>query len=281
MDSLTFMAIMSAAFMHAAWNAMIKIGLDRFMSMCLMGLCMGTIALGLTPFFDLPDPASWPYIAASLLCHIGYNLTLVRAYGYGDLGQIYPLARGAAPIFVALFGMLFLSEYLTPLTWLGIIVLVSGVWLMALKGAGRGVAGSRTAIEAALIVSAFIASYTVIDGLGGRVSGTASGYTLWLLGLEGVIMVVIALIRRGPRAILQLRNVWISGFIAGALSLAAYWVAIWAMTRAPIATVAALRETSIFFALAIAVLFLKEPLTFWRSAAATLIVGGAAMLRLL
>lgn len=281
MDSLTFAAILSAAFMHATWNAMIKIGLDRFMSMALMGLCMGSIALALTPFFPAPDAASWPYIAASLICHIGYNLTLVRAYGHGDLGQIYPLARGAGPLFVALFGALALGELLSAPTWLGILMLVGGVWLMSLKGGRPGAALSGTAIRAALIVSSFIAAYTMIDGLGGRISGTASGYTLWLLGIEGLTMLLIAVGLRGPRAIMSLRGVWLSGFTAGALSLGAYWIAIWAMTRAPIAAVAALRETSIFFALAISVIFLKEPLTPWRAIAALMIVIGAATLRLL
>jgi len=281
MDSLTFTAILAAAFMHAAWNAMIKTGLDRFMSMALMGLCMGAICFALTPFFPLPARESWPYIAISVLCHIAYNLTLVRAYGLGDLGQIYPLARGAAPLFVAIFGALVLQEQLSWASWLGILALVGGVWLMALKGGRPGSLVSGTAVRAALIVSSFIAAYTVIDGLGGRNAGDASAYALWLLGIEGLVMVIIGLFMRGPRAIIDLRGVWLSGFIAGALSLGAYWIAIWGMTRVPIATVAALRETSIFFALALSVLFLKEPLTRGRAVAATLIVLGAATLRVL
>ncbi|MGF7158948.1 drug/metabolite transporter (DMT)-like permease [Rhodoligotrophos appendicifer] len=280
MDTLTFAAILAAAFMHAAWNAMIKIGLDRFMSMALMGTCMGGIALALTPFFPLPAPESWPFIIASILCHIGYNLTLVRAYGLGDLGQIYPLARGTAPLSVALFGAFVLAEALPPLGWIGILVLVGGVWLMSFKGGREKAQLHRHAVVSALFVSGFISAYTILDGIGGRASGSASGYTLWLLGLEGVVMVAIALAVRGPKAIIKLRGVWVSGLIAGALSLSAYWIAIWAMTRAPIAAVAALRETSILFALAISVIALKEPLTRWRTAAAIMIVAGAAVLRL-
>ncbi|WP_342643113.1 EamA family transporter [Rhodoligotrophos ferricapiens] len=281
MDSITFAAIISAAFMHAAWNAMIKIGLDRFMSMALMGLCMGGLSLALAPFFPLPDRAAWPYMIASLICHIGYNLSLVRAYSLGDLGQVYPLARGAAPLAVAIIGALLLSEHLSVMSWLGILVLVSGVWLMALKG-GRAIGGSLhvSAITAALIVSSFIATYTVIDGIGGRVSGSPSGYTLWLLATEGIAMLAIAVAFRGPAAVLNLRGVWLSGMVAGALSLGAYWIAIWAMSRAPLGMVAALRETSIFFALALSVMALKEPLTPWRIISAAMIVMGAVSLRL-
>ncbi|WP_137387641.1 EamA family transporter [Rhodoligotrophos defluvii] len=281
MDSLTFAAIIAASFMHAAWNAMIKIGLDRFMAMALMGLSLGGLSLMLTPFFPFPDRAAWPYMIASVIFHIAYNLSLVRAYNLGEYGQVYPLARGAAPLAVAAFGALFLGEALSPLGWGGIIVLVGGVWLMSLKGGGKS-SGSihATAVGAALVVSTFIATYTVIDGIGGRVSGTPSGYTLWLSALEGLIMLLIAAGVRGPAAILALRGVWTAGIIAGALSLGAYWIAIWAMSRAPLGTVAALRETSIFFALAISVAALKEPLTPWRATAAAMIVLGAVSLRL-
>lgn len=280
MDALTFAAVILAAALHAAWNAIIKLGLDRFLSMALLSTVSGVISLALVPFLPFPEAAAWPYLLASVGCHTGYKLFLLRAYRTGDLGQVYPLARGSAPLIVAVVGVLLLSEHMATLAWAGIAVLVAGVWLMSLRG-GRDLARlERSAVLAALVTSVFIAAYTLLDGTGARLAGTAAGYTMWLFLLDGIAMVTIAAAVRGPSGLARMSLAWKSGAIAGALSLGAYWIAIWAMTRAPIAMVAALRETSVLFAVLISAAFLKEPLTRWRTAAALLIVGGAAALRL-
>ncbi|QPC43866.1 EamA family transporter [Kaustia mangrovi] len=280
MDAVTFAAVIVAASLHAAWNAIIKLGLDQFLSMTLLSVVSGLISLAFIPFLPLPAIEALPFLAATVCCHTGYKLFLLQAYKAGDLGQVYPLARGTAPLIVAVVGVALLSEHLAPLAWAGIAVLVGGVWLMSLRG-GRDLARmERKGVMAALATSAFIAGYTLIDGTGARIAGTASGYTVWLFLFDGIAMATIAVVLRGPSAFMRMSGAWKGGAVAGALSLGAYWIAIWAMTRAPIAMVAALRETSVLFAVLISAAVLKEPLTRWRTAAALLIVGGAAALRL-
>ena len=167
--------------MHAGWNAVVKVGLDRFSSVLLLPLVQSGLALALLPFFPLPAPASWPWLAASALLHTGYKLFLVRAYGHGDLGQVYPIARGTAPLIVALVGAAFLGEAPTSAKALAMAAIGFSVVLVSTEADGGGGAGrsaSRTALAWALGTAAFTASYTLVDGVGACFSGTASGFTL-------------------------------------------------------------------------------------------------------
>lgn len=280
MDIVVFSAVLTAAALHAGWNAVVKVGLDRFSSILLLALVQSALSLALLPLFPLPAEAAWPWIAASALLHAGYKIFLIRAYEHGDLSQVYPLARGTAPLLVVLVSVLFLGEVTTLGKVLAVVAIGLGVVVMSLRG-GAGLGGiAPKALAYALGTAAFTASYTLVDGLGARVSGTASGFTLWMFVGDGLCMVLYALATRGPRAFAVLRPAWRSGLAAGAMSLGSYWIAIWAFTQAPIALVAALRETSVLFAMLIAVLLLKERAGAWRWVGSALILGGVVLMRL-
>jgi drug/metabolite transporter (DMT)-like permease len=273
-----FLAVLGAALLHAGWNALVKVGLDRFSSVLLLGLVQGAIALILLPVFGLPPVAAWPWAIGSAALHSGYKIFLIRAYSHGDLSQVYPLARGTAPVIVAVAGALFLAETPTPLRIAAILAIAGGIMLMA--GGGRGGAGlSRQALLWARGTAGFTAAYTMADGVGARIAGAASAFTLAMFVLDGLIMLGFGLASRGVAAVAALAPAWRSGTAAGAMSLASYWIAIWAFTRAPLALVAALRETSVLFAMLIAVLLLGEAIPPRRWAAAALILAGIVLMR--
>lgn len=280
MEAGVFGAVLVAAALHAGWNAIVKVGHDRFLSITLISIAAAVISLPALPFVAVPRAEAWLWLLGSVLLHTGYNLFLIQAYRAGDLGQVYPIARGAAPLLVSLVMVLGFGETLTPAAMAGVGLLVAGVWLMSVRG-GRDLAKlERGAVAAALATSVFIAAYTVSDGLGARVSGSAPGYALWLFLLDGAAMLAILLAVRGGGAAAALRPYWRSGLAGGAMSLGAYSIAIWAMTVAPIALVAALRESSVLFAAAISVLVLREPPTAWRMLSALTILAGVVLARL-
>jgi drug/metabolite transporter (DMT)-like permease len=280
LDSIVFIAVIAAAAMHAGWNALVKVGLDRFLSVCLVSMGSGGISLILLPFVDIPTGSVWYWLLASSVLHTGYKVFLSQAYKAGDLGQVYPLARGGAPLIVAAVSLAALTEGLDSKSVIGIVVLVAGVWLMSLRGGHLVRHLNRTAVLYAFGTSCFIASYTLVDGLGARLAATASSYALTLFVLDGLLIAILCASMRGWNGFLQMRHAWKGGLSGGAMSLGAYWISIWAMTKAPIASVAALRETSVLFALVIATAVLKEKLTPWRLAAGIVIAGGTVLLRL-
>ncbi|BAN48202.1 EamA family transporter [Metapseudomonas resinovorans] len=281
MDTPVFLLVITAAALHAGWNALLKIGLDRFLTASLIQIAAGLVALAALPFVAFPKPEAWPWIGLSALLHIGYNSYLARAYQHGDLGQVYPLARGSSPLLVALLAVLLLGDRLTAGELAGLLVLVGGIWLMAVRG-GHGKSGlNRSLLGCALMTAAFIAGYTLADATGARSNGDALSYSMWLFAVNGAVMAAVIALTRGPGTFLQLGPHWRGGLAGGAMSLAAYSIAIWAMTQAPVALVSALRETSVLFALLIGALLLKEPLPPIRLLACGVIAAGVALLRLL
>jgi drug/metabolite transporter (DMT)-like permease len=274
MSLAVFLAVLLAAALHAGWNALVKTGLDRFSSILFLGLVQGGIALLLLPVFGLPPSSAWPWVLAGSALHSGYKLALIRAYGHGDLSQIYPLSRGTAPLIVAVAGALFLGEGMDWARTAAVVAIASGIMLMA----GRG-GLTRAGLGWALATACFTAAYTLADGVGARIAGSASPFILTMIALDGAIMLAFGLAARGGGAILALLPAWRGGLAAGAMSLGAYWIAIWAFTQAPLAMVAALRETSVLFAMLIAAVALKERLTPRRWAAAALILAGVALMR--
>jgi len=280
MDSTVFLAVIAAAAMHAGWNAVVKIGLDRFLSVTLIAMASGGISLVFLPFTDLPRGPVWYWILTSAVLHTGYKVFLAQAYKAGDLGQVYPLARGGAPLIVAAVSLAALTEGLDTANLSGILVLVAGVWLMALRGGHLVRHLNRTAVLYALGTSCFIASYTLVDGLGARQAVTATSYALTLFVVDGILIAALCAFLRGREGFRKMGMAWKSGTAGGAMSLGAYWISIWAMTQAPIASVAALRETSVLFAIAIATVVLKEKLTPWRLTAGVAISAGTILLRL-
>jgi len=277
--SLTvFVMVLAAALLHAVWNALVKVNGDRLVIMAVIMGSQTVICSLLLPFAGLPDAAAWPYILGSAALHNGYCLFLVMAYRYGDLSHVYPIARGSAPLIVAVMSMVFAAEYLSSQGMLAVLLVTAGVMSLALT---RGVAsvGETRAVLFAVGTGLFIASYTVVDGMGARVSGDAHAYTFWLLALHGIPFAVLtAWLRRG-RLVSQLRSMWKIGLAAGVASMAAYWIVIWAMTMAPLALVSALRETSVVFAVLFGVVLLKERLDVVRLLAIATTLVGTVMLR--
>jgi drug/metabolite transporter (DMT)-like permease len=280
MDSFVFVAVLFAAACHAGWNATIKGGLDPLATTVLISIGAAIVSLVFLPVTGLPAAAAWPWCAASVLIHLVYFAALIESYRAGDMGQVYPIARGSAPLMTAVATTAFIGERLGLLGWCGILLLAAGVLLLSLRG-GRDLARiDRTAVGFALFTAVTICAYSVVDGLGARLSGSASAYTVMLFVGIGPVMLIYALARRGHEVIAAMGQSWAIGLAGGGLQLGSYGIAIWAMTVAPIAIVAALRESSVLFGAVIAVVFLKEPLRAGRVAAALMIVAGLALIRL-
>jgi drug/metabolite transporter (DMT)-like permease len=280
MDPFVFAAVLFAAACHAGWNATIKGGLDPLATTVLISIGAAIVAAVFLPVVGLPAAAAWPWCGASVLIHLAYFAALIESYRAGDMGQVYPIARGSAPLMTALVTTAFIGERLGVLGWSGIVLLVAGVIWLSLRG-GRDLARlDKKAVGFALFTAVTICAYSVVDGLGARHAGSANAYSVALFVGIGPIMAIYALIRRGPEVIAAMGRHWGLGLAGGTLQLGAYGIAIWAMTVAPIAIVAALRETSVLFGALIAIVFLKEPLRASRVAAALIIVAGLTLIRL-
>lgn len=266
--------------MHAGWNAVVRAGSDRFSSILLLSMTQSGLAVILMPFVQVPAPAAWPWVAGASLLHTGYKLFLIRAYQHGDLSQVYPLARGSAPPVVALGGILLFHEHLKPTGWAAVLAIALGVGLMAFRGGAGFQRLPGKALAYAMATAAFVAAYTLADGQGARIAATATGFAMWMFVGDGTTMLIYALATRGRAGVAAVLPHWRTGLPAGALSLGSYWIALWAFTRAPVALVAALRETSVLFAMLIATLLLKEQAGRWRWAAGLCIGAGVVMMRL-
>ena len=280
METFVFLAVLFAAACHAGWNALIKVGLDPLSTTTLISVGSGIVALAFAPLVGMPASAAWPWLLASVVIHLVYFASLIESYRTGDLGQVYPIARGSAPLMTAAVTSIFVGEKLSALGWTGIVALVAGVLLLSARG-GRHLAEiDRRAIGFALFTALTICAYSVVDGIGARLSANPNGYSVWLFIGIAVVMVPYALYRDGRDVIPAMQRFWLRGFAGGALQVLSYGIAIWAMTAAPIAIVATLRETSVLFGAAIAVVVLKEPLRAVRVVAACLIVCGLVLIRL-
>lgn len=283
MEITVFLAVVAAAMLHAGWNSVLKLGMDRSTAVLLLTLVQAAIALPMLPFAEPPDAAAWGWIAISAALHCGYMVFLSQAYAHADLSLAYPLARGTAPLLVAGVSVVFLGAVFSDTQLVAILAISTGILVMALRGDRDGRA-KGSALFYALGTSVFIAAYSLVDGIGVRAAGAASGYILWLTLFEGIGMILWTMLRRPAAPIrsiaMAMRREWRKGVVAGAMSLAAYWITVWAFLHAPIALVAALRESSIFFAVVIAAFALKEPVHRMRWISAAAIVVGVGLIRL-
>ena len=275
-----FSLVLAAAAMHATWNALIKTRSDRFASISLATLGASIVVLPILPFVDFPSIEVWIWIAASVIIHTGYRLFLVKTYDVGDFAQSYPLARGIAPLITTVGAIIFIGEVPEGLTVLGIVVLSFGALLMSLRGSSDLSKFNRRAVGFALLTSMLIAGYTLTDGYGVRLANTASSYAAWLFFCDGLCSIAIGFLYRGRGLLTVLASEWKTSLLTGGLLAGSYWIIMWAMTKAPIASIAALRETSILFAMLISVLVLGERVTPWRVLATVFIVGGVVILRI-
>jgi drug/metabolite transporter (DMT)-like permease len=280
LENVVFLAVLFAAACHAGWNALIKIGLDPLSTTTLISIASAVVALTLLPLVGLPARVAWPWLIASAVIHLFYFAALIEAYRTGDLGQVYPIARGSAPLLTATATTLFVGENLSLVGWTGVAALAAGVLLLSAHGGRDLVKIDRRAVGFALMTALTICAYSVVDGIGVRLAGNPNAYSLSLFVGIALVMVPYALYRGGRGVLPAMRHYWRRGFAGGALQVLSYGIALWAMTLAPIAIVATLRETSVLFGAGISVVVLKEPLRLPRVGAALLILCGLVLLRL-
>jgi drug/metabolite transporter (DMT)-like permease len=265
--------VLCGAMMHAGWNALVKAGRDTALSAVLVNAGAAVIALVALPWLAQPARESWPYIAASVIAEVAYFSLLVAAYRRGDMSQAYPLMRGTAPLLVAIASGFIIGEHLSVAQWVGVALICGGV-------IGLVAEPTRRTSWFALANAVVIATYTLIDGIGVRHSGAPVAYTFWIFLLNGAALTIWALVARGGEAMRYARGQVGVALLGGAAATGSYGLALWAMTVAPIAAVAALRETSILFAAAISALVLRERVGAQRYIATGLIAAGAAVIRL-
>ena len=266
--------VLFAALLHASWNALLKGGSDRLWSMTIMGIATSLACAVLLPFLPMPYQPSWPYLVGSATLHIGYNIFLIRAYRGGDFGSAYPIARGSSPLLVTLGAAAVAHESPSASGIAGILLVSGGIISLAFRGRRLPEAG----IFYALGTGIFIAAYSVTDGIGGRLSGSAVSYTLWMCLLWGLTAAPVYWLRRRDNHLW--RGARATGLAAagGVVSLLAYGIVIFAMTLAPMGSVSALRETSVLFAVLLGRVFFAEPLTPRRIVSALVIAAGALCL---
>lgn len=271
-------AVLFGALLHASWNALVKSSSDKALDTAVIHLTGSVLSLPLLLLVGLPDRASWPFIAASVTIHIGYYWALASAYEHGDMGLTYPLMRGMAPVLVALSAAVTVGEALSPLAWAGVLGVSCGVLALGLS---RHAIDSPRAVAFALGNAVVIAVYTVVDALGARASGDPLRYVALLFALDGWPFGLLVLARRGfGRALPYAQRRAPLAVVGAAASFGSYGIALWAMTQAPVATVAALRETSVLFAVLIGSWLLKERFTVRRALGSAAIVAGVMALRL-
>jgi drug/metabolite transporter (DMT)-like permease len=271
--------VLLAALLHASWNGIVKSGGDKLLSAVMITSVAGSIAALALPFLPQPARASWPFIAGSVSLQTLYYALLAAAYRTADMSFAYPIMRGSAPLLVAALSVWLIGETVSQAQWLGIALICGGVLGLAVHAPAQA-NRHRHATAYALGAAGVIASYTLIDGLGVRHSGAPVAYTLWIFLFTGLEMLLWISIRRRREFFAYLRAQWQQALAGGCGTLVSYVLALWAMTVAPVALVAALRETSILFATLISALVLKERITRLRLACIGLIIGGALALRL-
>lgn len=279
MTPLIFGAVLTAALLHAVWNAIAHAITDRLVGFALIGIAQAACGAVLAVFVGLPAAASWPFLLVSGVLHIVYQGFLMLAYRLGDFGQVYPLARGTAPWVVALGAAVLLGEALSPMRLTGVLVVSAGLTAVVFA-AGRPGRAQLPALAAAVVTGLIIASYTVVDGFGVRTSDDPLAYTAWLMLLEGPFFLLVAAVVRRRALPSQVRPVLAVGVTGGVLSTLAYGLVLWAQTEGALAGIAALRETSIVFGAVIGYLFLNERFGRVRMVSAVVVVAGIVLLNL-
>jgi phosphonate utilization associated putative membrane protein len=279
-------AVLCGALLHALWNALVKSAGDKTLDTALVHLMGALVALPFALWAGLPAPAAWPFVGASAVIHIGYYVALAGAYQNGELGTTYPIMRGVAPLLVALGSAAVVGEAPSAPTWAGVLGITLGVTLVGLAHPGAALHHGK-ALAFAFANAAIIALYTFVDGLGVRTELRAGGevwrYVLWLFALDGTAYALLVWRRRSPaeraRALAYAHARWPLAALGGTASIGSYAIALWAMTRAPVASIAALRETSVLFAALLGTWVLKERFGAQRALGALVIVGGVIALR--
>lgn len=268
-------AVLIGAVLHASWNLLVRSARDRSRETALLMAGASVLALAILPLLPQPHRAAWPFLFTSAALHVVYFALIAAVYSRGEVSLAYPLMRGTAPMLTAVLAWAVIGEALPLAGWLGIVIICAGVALMARR---RGAPGEAAAIRLSLVNAVVITAYTLNDAIGARASGDAVAYTLWILPLAAIP--VLLWLHRGSPLRVPSKAEWLRGLGAGGCTLAAYSLALWAMTIAPVAPIAALREASMLFGIALARIFLGERPGRRRWAAAVAIATGAVVLRL-
>jgi drug/metabolite transporter (DMT)-like permease len=268
------LAVLAAAITHATWNAIAHGIRDQTLAFGLIGAGGIIVAIPLVIVVAAPRADSWPYLLGSVAIHVFYNLLLMRCYRYGEFGQVYPLARGISPLVVTILAAVFVGEHLALPQLAGVAVVSGGLAALVFLGGKPG----RTAFLAAIGTGLTIAAYTTVDGVGVRLSASPAGYIGWLMLLQSLCVPAFALVRRRDVLAKQPPRILLTGLLAGALSVLAYGLVLWAQTRGALAPIAALRETSVIFGAIIGTLVFREPFGRARIAATVLVAAGILLL---
>lgn len=274
------LVVLFAAVLHATWAAIIKAGSEKFLDTVMVATGAGLVVAFALLLGPLPARASWPYLSASVAIHCGYFSLVALAFRAGDLSYVYPIMRGTAPLITGLAAIVAVKEPLTFGGWLGIVLLSLGI--LTLAGDAWRLGKFRFPSTAFSLANALvIASYTLVDGIGIRLSGNALSYVSWLFFLNAFPLLTLALATRPQAFWAHLKKNWGTGLLGGLCTAGSYGLSLWAMTYAPIALVAALRETSVIFATIIAAIFLNERFGANRYVAAGMVTVGAAAMKVL
>jgi drug/metabolite transporter (DMT)-like permease len=278
MSSVTLSAILLGALLHASWNVLVKVGNDSFLSAAFVAGSAAIVSAFALPFLGQPHTESWRYIGASMCSETIYYALVAKAYSKGDMSKIYPIMRGGAPLIVAVLSGPLIGESLSLARWVGVALISGGIFGFIVESRRLN---TGSGIRYALLSAAMIATCTLIDAVGVRLSGAPAAYTMWIFLLSGVPIAAWASLRRGSEFIGFIQGRVKFGLAGGVCLIGSYGLALWAMTHAPVAAVAALRETSIVFATAIAAIVLKERMSWKRLAATAAVTTGALTIRLL
>lgn len=280
MSITVFIAVLFAAIFHACWNALVKVGNDRFLGISLLTFFSGVVTIPTLFWVGLPDVGAWKWLALSVLFHIGYTLSLSRCYTLADFNQVYPISRGSAPLMTAFLGFFLFHETLPIAGLLGILFIILGIILISRSRKIAEFNLRKDALFFALLTALFTASYTLSDGNGSRVGETPFAYILWLFFLNGVAMYLLAWLRYRQHLKAKIKDYWKPVFWGGIMQLVSYGIVIWAMSHASIVLVAALRETSVLFAMILSVYLLKEQFNRKQLLACLVILAGIVAIKI-
>lgn len=276
MSATVFVIVLFAAALHATWNAIVKGTEDTVLTTAMVTGSAALLAALALPFVTQPAPESWAFIAVSVAVHIAYFALVAWAYHFADMSQAYPLMRGTAPLLVAITSGYWIGEHLSAAGWIGVSTICVGILSLAFGSRGANTRG----IALAMLNAFVIAGYTLLDGIGARLSGAPFAYNMWMFLLTGSLFALWALVAKRRKFTRYVARYWHLGLIGGFGTLASYGLVLWAMTLAPVAIIAALRETSILFGTAIAGITLSERISLGRLTAVGAVACGAIVLRL-
>ena len=275
MDTLTFAVVLAAAFLHSSWNLAVKKDGDQFRSLALMAATSGFLCLLVVPFAPSLAPGAWTFLAASAPLHAGYRIFLAQGYRHGDMSQVYPIARGAIPLFVLALSVVLLASTPSPYRLGAVALIVAGILGLTFV---RGVPRNVSAVASALVTAAFVACFTLLDARGAAIAGAAFTYILWVFVFEGLLMLLAGFVVGPARMLDYTRQCWRTCLLNGLVMSFAHGLIIWALARSDVALVSALRESSVVISMVLSAVILKERLGMQRIACTLLVVAGIVMI---